>query len=673
MDLLRNRDPKVALGSFDGKVAVLATLQGENYFITTNTDYVPALPSLQLPHALFLWSDMRYGTDDPTLWPQQYTAHFCHLPAIAKKGARPEPDMMWWNPSPEDFVVQSAVTRKLGRPRNRHQFLPFVNKLVALCRNLRRTSGTPISPLFGELVQNIPMLIEQLQTLASTYTKTVFAVTSLQRACLKLDALYNYITVYKPRMENYLSTPPDSAHTPVVQCIGTFTSIPAIAQQLWSARLPFWFLRPTFVFDCENRLSVVALDEPRFNVPDTLDDEAPPGVYSANSTEEKIAAIHSAVVRTLWYRDPFGTTDSRPPLQPTLSQAARVKFRAHTTSTRITSHVCLSWQMYVLHKLYLNFTDPSKPPGKAQVKGPATTELPAKGPTKTDWDKFQYLNIPEMPPSIAPWADALAQVNKSVAPFTSDPADRQYVFPEPALLVNTMHEPQHKFLHHWTLLRDGFAYILSQPEHSQLLSTQEWRDILEGHMTKRGHPDSKTYRRSAQLEDRKHPALQACNITSAEGFPVPPQSLPEFSVAQTRQIVWEVGETNFQFEFCALDRRASMKHRLDDIKTCFAGRMLIGAPLEMSKDGFALEKIEQRHRYFVWAATLMLDWNTKSPRPHLITRGFVEHSNWTPSQMEGLETVVCQYYMQAFWEHFGRAAVIPLRLDNDVEKEEGEI
>jgi hypothetical protein len=29
--------------------------------------------------------------------------------------------------------------------------------------------------------------------------------------------------------------------------------------------------------------------------------------------------------------------------------------------------------------------------------------------------------------------------------------------------------------------------------------------------------------------------------------------------------------------------------------------------------------------------------------------------------------------MQAFWEYFGRAAVLPMRLDHELEKEDGEI
>jgi hypothetical protein len=169
----------------------------------------------------------------------------------------------------------------------------------------------PISPLFNELIQNILMWIEQLQTLPTTYPKMVFAVTSLQRACLELDALYNYITVYKPRIDEYLSAPADS--TPVAQCVGAFTSVPAVAQQLWTARLPFWFCRPTYVFDIENILKVVALDEPTFDVPDKLADEAPPVVYSGNSTEEKVQAIHSAVAQTAWYHNPFETVQRSPP------------------------------------------------------------------------------------------------------------------------------------------------------------------------------------------------------------------------------------------------------------------------------------------------------------------------------------------------------------------------
>jgi hypothetical protein len=191
-------------------------------------------------------------------------------------------------------------------------------------------------------------------------------------------------------------------------------------------------------------------------------------------------------------------------------------------------------------------------------------------------------------------------------------------------------------------------------------------------MIKRGHPASRAYKRSVNLESRLLPVLQACNISSLEGFPVPDDSLPDFSIEQTREIVWQVAETSFRFEFAALDRRASKKDRLGAVKDCFPGHMLLGVPLEMSKRGWAATAIEERHRYVARTADLMLDWTSSSPQPNIIQH-VADHSTWTPSQMQALETAVCCYYTQCFWEYFGRAAIVPLRLDHNVEKEDGQL
>ncbi|KAJ7921646.1 hypothetical protein B0H13DRAFT_2318156 [Mycena leptocephala] len=173
VDLLRNRDPTVPLGPFDGKVSAFAQLGAQHFFITTNADYVPTLPSLETPHA-------------------QWTDRYCHLAFISRKEARRELDIMWWDPTAADFVVGSTVTRGLGRLKigKFSQFLPPINKLVQQCTELRCTSPSLALPLFGELIQHILTLVEQLETLPTTFVKMVFAVTSLQRAFLELDALY---------------------------------------------------------------------------------------------------------------------------------------------------------------------------------------------------------------------------------------------------------------------------------------------------------------------------------------------------------------------------------------------------------------------------------------------------------------------------------------------------
>ncbi|KAJ6632023.1 hypothetical protein B0H10DRAFT_1937747 [Mycena sp. CBHHK59/15] len=536
LDLLRNRDPKSVLGPFDGQVAAFAELGAEHYFVTTNMDYVPTLPSLQLPHALFLHADMRYGTDDPTLWPQQWTARYCHLPVIAKKGSRPEIDVMWWDPLPANFIVGSAVTQGLGR-----LYWKRISNFLPPSTTWSHSSN---SPLFGELINNILMWTEQLQTLPTTYNKMVFAVTWLQHAFLELDVLYR---------------------TSIVQCVGAFTTVPSVAQQLCTACLPFGFLRPTYVFDAENILAVVPLWEPErgFIVLHTPGDGALPIVYSRNSASEKITAIHRVAVLTPWYHDPFETSDSRSLSPPPVTQPSAA-IPVASSSVASSSREVSQWNnQQPRFKPY-----PPKAPGKAAAKGPA----------KIARDKFSYLAVEEMLPSIVAWADALAQVDQSITPFTTDPADRCYILPEPALF----------------------------------------------------------------------------------GFPVPRQSLPEFSLEQTREIVWQVAKASFRFEFSVLDRRVSKKDRVDEVGLVSQA---------MSKRGWVATAMEDCHRYAIRAATLMLDWTMKSPRLNIICR-VTKRLPWSPSQMQELEITVCRYYTQAFWEYFGRAAVVPMHLEHDVEKED---
>ncbi|KAJ7690848.1 hypothetical protein B0H17DRAFT_1201428 [Mycena rosella] len=114
IDFLRNRNFKSTLGLYDGRVAAIATLRGETYYITINAGYVPTLPSLELPHTLYLRSDMQYGNDDPMQWLQPWSQHFCHFPTIAAKEEHPDLSIMWANPLPSHFVVGNSLTRGLG-------------------------------------------------------------------------------------------------------------------------------------------------------------------------------------------------------------------------------------------------------------------------------------------------------------------------------------------------------------------------------------------------------------------------------------------------------------------------------------------------------------------------------------------------------------------------------
>ncbi|KAJ6608363.1 hypothetical protein B0H10DRAFT_2302872 [Mycena sp. CBHHK59/15] len=631
VDLLRNRSLSVPLGSFDGNVGAFAQLGAQHYFITSNTDYVPALPSLTVPHAVFLRSDMRYGTDDPTLWPQQWTSHYPHMPLISTKGSRPELDVMWWNPSLADFVVGSA--------------------LVARCKELRRTSPALAIPLFGELIQHITMWLEQLQTLPTTYHKMVFALSSLQRAFLELDALYNYMTIYQARMNNYMTPVPPE--TSVAKCVGAFTT-------LWAAKVPFWFLRPVEVFDEENILKVVPLWEPSFGLPDpdAHGASAPPVLYSGSSTVEKIAAIKRAAVHTPWYHDPFETTDTR----------ARSPSPDATTPIASSSRSALQPRSSVL------VASGSPPvarnrPQQSRSK-PYSAKTPTlKGPTKTERDKFSALAIPEMPPSIVSMADALAQVDRLVIPYTSNDADKRYVLPEPALLVNTASERRRKFLHHWNLLSDGFIYMLTQ--HPQLLRPQEWRDVLEGLLTKCGPVGlrgtggargswtafAQRWKRAICRASRASLCLSSLFLSSALNKLVRLSGRWRRRVSASSFVLWTNGVQERSVErgeglFCGP----------------YVGRGPVG-------DEQAWMGIDNATRA---PSLCRADSNFDAGLDHQVHSSQYppprrRMSPVVPGHIQALETAVCRYYTQAFWEYFGHAAVVPLRLDHDLEKEEGEL
>ncbi|KAJ6607265.1 hypothetical protein B0H10DRAFT_1956363 [Mycena sp. CBHHK59/15] len=571
-----------------------------------------------------------------------------------QEGRHRELDIMWWNPGEQDFHVGSAIMRGLGRLNRKKfsPFLPLITDIVVRCKELRQKSPALAIPLFGQIIQHLLMLLEQLEMLPTMYTKMLFTVTSLQHAFLELDALYIYMTVYKEHIDDYLAAAVEVTHPG--QFVGAFTTVPSVAQQLFGAGIPFWFIRGYEVFDQENILGVVPLTQPSFGLanPDAHAVGALPALYTGNSTLDKIAAIQHAARQTPWYTDPFETGFTRTSdAAPTDNSRPVTPPSVLHECNQINSNNCV-----VNHVRDL----PKGPSPKAQ-----------KPTTKAAWDKFAVLTVPGMPPCVASMADALARVDRSVTPYSSDGTDRQYVFPEPTFLVNSSEDRCHKFLHHWSLLADGVIYRLTQNQ-PQLLSAQEWRDVLEGLLTQCGAANSRTQRRSSSLEDRIRPALDASNVASIAGFPVPLQDLPHFSLEQNHEIVWQVAETGFRFEFCALDRRASGQDRFNQARACFAGHMLVGVPLTMSKQGWAAVTLEERHRYVRWTACLMLDWKTKSARPDIIRRIKV-YSEWSPADMERLETAVCQYYTQAFWEYFGRAAVLPMRLEHELEKEDGEI
>ncbi|KAJ7185125.1 hypothetical protein B0H12DRAFT_1246758 [Mycena haematopus] len=689
VDLLRNKpryetDAPVTLRPFDGRVGAILRVGAETFYITTKCDYIPA-PTFNTD--VYLHDDMRFGVHDPTLWPQSFSNRFFHLAAMPKRELRSDLALLWWKPTPQNFIVGDAMTRGLGRldPAKLRPFIEYAVKLRERYRAFKATAKSPPEYL-AELVDTIILSLERLNELPTTYERTKFALASFQTNCLELEALLDFLTVYQPILKN-----PDAPEpTRVAPCVGTFTTVPEVAQKLDRAGLPFWFIRPTHTFDNEVILKVVTIQEPPFD----LTAERPPDnplVYSGTDIDSKIIAMNKASRAVGWYRPLFGIPHSAP-TQPSSStdavpahSSSSVEGAAHRTSSGAPAGSSPLSGSSIAPARQSSSVGPARTPrtpahprpspydrpvarGRAQPGGRGHRGrggAPGQHQASASRDKFKPFDVEEMPTYIKAWADALQRVDQTNT-SSSAAEDKHYVFPEPALVASPQLAVRRTmFLHHWRLVKDAMTFRVS--EGGDLLSSQEWRDILEGRTERQGHRNKRTAN-SRSLNDIIGPSLCAVGIDALHGFPPAAHTIPIYNQYHAKQIIWEIAEVNYRFEFLALDHRASGRDRSSFVKMCFSGGSnLFNVPLQWGKQGIASEDINERHKYYVRMARLMSDWRVLTPRPKAVDSSEARRDNiWTEQEMMDLEWGVARFYTQSFFELFGRAAVLPMRLEHDL-------
>ncbi|KAJ7184028.1 hypothetical protein B0H12DRAFT_1083260 [Mycena haematopus] len=543
------------------------------------------------------------------------------------------------------------MTRGLGRldPAKLRPFIEYAVKLRERYHAFKATAKSPPESL-AELVDTIILSLERLNELPTTYERTKFALASFQTNCLELEALLDFLTVYQPILKN-----PDALEpTRVAPCVGTFTTVPEVAQKLDRAGLPFWFIRPTHTFDNEVILKVVTIQEPPFD----LTAERPPDnplVYSGTDIDSKIIAMNKASRAVGWYRPLFGIPHSAP-TQPSSStdavpahSSSSVEGAAHRTSSGAPAGSSpLSGSSIAPAHDRPVARGRAQPGGRGHAGGRGGA--PGQHQASASRDKFKPFDVEEMPTYIKAWADALQRVDQTNT-SSSAAEDKHYVFPEPALVASPQLAVRRTmFLHHWRLVKDAMTFRVS--EGGDLLSSQEWRDILEGRTERQGHRNKRTAN-SRSLNDIIGPSLRAVGIDALHGFPPAAHTIPIYNQYHAKQIIWEIAEDE-------IDRAL--------VKMCFSGGSnLFNVPLQWGKQGIASEDIKERHKYYVRMARLMSDWRVLTPRPKAVDSSEARRDNiWTEQEMMDLEWGVARFYTQSFFELFGRAAVLPMRLEHDL-------
>jgi hypothetical protein len=133
----------------------------------------------------------------------------------------------------------------------------------------------------------------------------------------------------------------------------------------------------------------------------------------------------------------------------------------------------------------------------------------------------------------------------------------------------------------------------------------------------------------------------------------------------TKELLWELAEMNFRYEFLALDARASGLDRPDVCRQCFGDEALVGMDFRESQRGLAALATMDRLPCLLRMARVMRDWTAPCERADAIDAA-MEIAEWDEPAVLSLERKIARYYTCCFYEFFGRAAVIPMRLDHEI-------
>jgi hypothetical protein len=256
-----------------------------------------------------LRADIRYGPDDPTLWPQPWIEYYCHLGAIPRKPDDPSDSLsiMWWDPTRDDFQnFGGSLVDGIGELSGSKllSLRKMMSSMESRVEDHKRAFPSP-NKLLLLLLRAMQDTFTRLDSLKTTFTEMKVGVTEFQRFYLEIYGCLDYLKIYKPRMDG--TRPPAES---VMNCIGTITNIPHIVQHFHTAGLPVWFLRPSTTWDSPTRCNILETVTP-LNPADVLcvSEHYPPfpAIFYGSATDpKKHNAFYTHSRMWLTFKDPFG-------------------------------------------------------------------------------------------------------------------------------------------------------------------------------------------------------------------------------------------------------------------------------------------------------------------------------------------------------------------------------
>ncbi|PPQ76448.1 hypothetical protein CVT24_013411 [Panaeolus cyanescens] len=678
-NIVAHSNPEARLGALDGNVAAHLEYQGKHYLITTpNQDHVP-VPPVGF-RELRLRSDLRFGIEDHTIWPQFHAHAYPYLFAISSRpvDANDTMALLWWNPTMADFqTTRLGMVEGVGHLAD-DKLKSMENLINILSQNVKdflETEKGPKSPSAKtvDVIQSFRgQLLDTFQRLSSlkmAFKEMVFNITEFQRLYLSLSAILRYCSIYQPRLNSH----DDYSATVSSGIIGAFTTSAEVAQHLFRAGVPVWFVQEWDGRPVRRNIRwavPVTMPSPPFR----FNDHNPPFptiLKGSMVDKNRYEAICTYSLQRLLSPDPFVRGDSmqNPPstLSPLVSASAATTMWTSSTAL-VLPHNSSSSSSGVQSSTMQSSSAYSK--WKKKPKPSPTEKVQFAGR-----NKFLPLEDPCAPYPIPVWAKALADVDYSPARIREGITKNgdQYVFPDPGLFVQSVHRD--RYLLNWLQIRYAWRYLVGTGDST--LSPKDWRQLLFLDLSQQPTTNTPKDRHRRELFDRlayrnnimRNGVRVAQNLTLTPEWNKSPVTVP-IPDNVVREILWSLYEENFTYELMSLDRRACLdlqptatpsvlQEREHLVRKCISNFQI--PQITPQNVGLASEDWQERREYVYYLGKVVRSW-TSEPDAALLLSDRKRPESLSKGHVEMLEEATAKLYCQTFWNHFGRAAQIPHRL-----------
>ncbi|KAJ8073869.1 hypothetical protein PM082_012147 [Marasmius tenuissimus] len=651
-----NFDEKTASQPYKAIDGRVGSWVEDGKFFVTSPNSLDVYQPLFGPREVYMRQDYRFGAEDPLQYPQNFIPDRCHWAAIPRQPPSPTyAKAKWWKSlPPEAFVHESdSAIKGLGRWA-KENVAPYEEDCTLLHERVQKycssRESSKVNRLIPALNGQLERTLRHLLTMPLPLHRARQLWSFFQRWYLELYGALDWVELYLPVM-NSLSPPSEETRSRASMAMGAFLTTVKDCEFFFCAGIPFWFIRAS------EHHPLVRVDEQVIPVtPQSL------GICMDNIASHTKEVVYTGPLHDLQRAmavEQFGLAIVDYTNNP-FSVPAAESFSTTSSSS----------------------AGPSRPKAtKRQRREPYDKHRPkASAPRQVERDKFVEIPGPCSPPIPECWVNALSSIERNRRPAKETVVNGGYSFLDPGMILFPPPEKRERLLRNWLRLRPVliFRHCMPAGVASGAWSSKQWRVILgttDDYTPKEGSHKMAEQRAVVKdllgqclkfygdLEydpkDTLHFKWQDCRL--------PVGRLSDPLLAQ--EIVWELFELNFRFEFHALHHKMCPSEEFvfsPDVQACFSGAEGIGNPTQIdfrrANSGVAAASIRHRGKYFHRMCHVMKGWPGGAKADSFVA-GKEKWEDHSDDEMEKMEEWVTKFYCQAFFENFGRPPVLPHRLD----------